>query len=107
MNFDEGIVWCGRGREDSLTDHYETILTYPTYDITTAPPTVQRAYGDYRQAIDKIASSNSDLYIFCIDLLKKDVTSERISRLTAGIARQGIGQALGLILPAIDLLDSQ
>ena len=107
MNFDELIVRCSRGYEDSLTDHYESIVNYPTYDVTHASPIAQRAHADYRQAIEIIRSTNRDLYTGCLDFLEKEADTEPISSLTAGVARQGINDALGLILPAIDLLSSE
>ena len=104
MNIDEHEVGCSRGTEDSLTDHYESIIVYPTYNVANASPLVQRAHTDYRQAIEIIRSTNLDLYTFCLDWLAKGRPFEYISQLTATTARQGIDQALGLILPAIDLL---
>jgi len=107
MNFDELIVRCSRGYEDSLTDHYESIIVYPTYDVTNASPIVQTAYSDYRQAVATITSSNRDLYTFCLDWLAKGGPPEYISNLTASVARHGIDEALGGILRAIDLLESE
>jgi hypothetical protein len=107
MNFDEMVVRCSRGYEDSLPDHYESIIAYPTYDVSNASPTVRAAYANYREAIETIESSNRDLYISCLDWIDKGKPDEYVSSLTAGIARQGINDALGLIIPAIDMLESE
>ena len=104
MNFDELIVKCSRGYEDSLTDHYESIIAYPSYDVTGSSAIIQKAHNDYRQAIAIINSTNRDLYTFCLDWIAKGKPQEYISQLTASVARQGINDALGLILPAIELL---
>jgi hypothetical protein len=104
MNFDEMIVTCSRGYEDSFTDHYESIIAYPTFDVSGSSAITQKAYNDYRQAITIMQSTNRDLYQFCLDWIAKGKPEEYISSLTAGVARKGINDALGLILPAIELL---
>jgi len=107
MTFDSGTVWCNQGQEDPLTDHYESIVGYPSYEVASASSAVQQASSSCREAIDTIASTNRDLYTFCVDFLAKDSELERTTPLTWMPARQGIDQALGLIIPAINLLQSQ
>jgi len=83
------------------------IIAYPTYDVTSAPPVVQSAYGSYRQAVGIITTSNRDLYQQCLDWLAKGEPQEYITSLTWMTARQGVDQALGLIVPAINMLESE
>jgi hypothetical protein len=101
-----GVIFCTRTYPQSISTNYEVVLGYPTYDIANASPVVQYAYNSYRQAIEIIRSTNKDLYSFCIDwLANKD--DRTIPFQTWGLARQGVNDALGVLEPAIAVLESE
>ena len=107
ITYDVGTVACRRSHDNSILNHYESIIVYPTYDVSHASPSVQSAYDNYGQAIAIVTSSNRDLYQNCLDWLAKGSPQEYISSLTWMTARQGVDQALQLIIPAINLLESE
>jgi len=105
ITYDIGTVACTRSYDNSILNHYESIVAYPTYDVASASPAVQSAYGSYREAVGIITTSNRDLYQQCLDWLAKGEPQEYIASLTWMTARHGVDQALELIVPAIKLLE--
>ncbi|TFG71456.1 MAG: hypothetical protein E4H27_04560 [Anaerolineales bacterium] len=104
ITYDTGSIACGPKYSGSIDSHYESIIAYPTYNVAGSSDVIQAAYNNYRQAIGIISTSNRDLYTQCLDWLNKGSPSEFVSSLTWMTARQGVDQALQLIIPAIDLL---
>lgn len=100
------FIICSRDRPPSVPDNYEEIVGYPAYDLIASSAVVQDAYNRYSQAIDIIRITNKDLYQFCVNWLIGANTSDTIPFHIWGLARQGVNDALDVLLPGIAELEN-
>jgi hypothetical protein len=57
----------------NLVQQYDTIMAYPTFDVSSVDLTLQNAYGNYRAAIDRVngvGAANTAASNGAIDLIE-------------------------------------
>lgn len=89
---DKHLVTC-----PVFIERYEALAGLPTLTVGGADAVIQRAYGEYRGAVDGVMAGARDQYLDCQDFMAKGLESRPIPTLTWTVARKSIEDALGAL----------
>jgi hypothetical protein len=95
-------------RAQPTVDLYDAILSAPTFDVTSCDAVTQRAYGNYREAVEVFRDGARDMVGACRAYLNDEPGQKGFTPFQQwGLARQRTNDAAELINQAIRWLEQR
>jgi hypothetical protein len=105
---DEATRSTGVIRAQPTVDLYDAILSAPTFDVTSCDAVTQRAYGNYREAVEVFRDGARDMVGACRAYLNDEPGQKGFTPFQQwGLARQRTNDAAELINQAIRWLEQR
>jgi hypothetical protein len=104
----DGGIRAGEIHAQPTVDLYDAIVNTPTFDVTGCDAVTQRAYGNYREAVELFRDGARDMVGACRAYLNDEPGQKGFTPFQQwGLARQRTNDAAELINQAIRWLEGR